>query len=227
MIQFNLLPAVKREYVQTQHTKRLVILSASVVAAVSLLVLILLFVGVQIVQKKHSKDLSADIKEQSSKLEGVNDLNKILTIQNQMASLPELHDKKPVASRLFNYLKQVTPANVSIATVNVDFDAHTLTITGSADAISTVNKYVDTLKFTTYKTSDNTGTNAFSAVVLAGFGTDDKGASYNLRLNFDEKIFNSASEIVLTVPSKVTTRSQTEKPDSLFQPLSNQNGGTQ
>jgi hypothetical protein len=204
------------------------VLIATLVASASLVILVLLFVGVQIAQKKHSRDLSKDIKTESSKLEDTTDLNKILTIQNQLNSLTGLHDKKPVATRLFNYVKQVTPASVSIATLNVDFDAQTISVTGSADAISSVNKFVDTLKFTTYKMADNTEGSAFSAVVLAGFGKDDKGASYQLTLKYDPKIFDSVGDVTLNVPSsKITTRSQTEKPESLFQPLSNENEGAQ
>jgi Tfp pilus assembly protein PilN len=228
MIQFNLLPAVKMEYVKARQTKRMTVLIATLVASASLVILVLLFVGVQIAQKKHSRDLSKDIKTESSKLEDTTDLNKILTIQNQLNSLTGLHDKKPVATRLFNYVKQVTPASVSIATLNVDFDAQTISVTGSADAISSVNKFVDTLKFTTYKMADNTEGSAFSSVVLAGFGKDDKGASYQLTLKYDPKIFDSAGDVTLNVPSsKITTRSQTEKPESLFQPLSNDNEGAQ
>lgn len=224
MIQFNLLPAVKMEYVKTKRTKRMTMLIATLVGGASLLILIMLFVGVQVVQKKHSRDLSSDIKAESGKLESTADLNKILTIQNQLNSLTGLHDKKPVVTRLFNNIKQVTPTNVGIATLNIDFELQTMSITGAADAISTVNQFVDTLKFTTYKLADNTEGKAFSEVVLAGFGKDDKGASYQINLKFDPKIYDSVSDVVLNIPSgKITTRSQTEKPDSLFQPLSNQN----
>ncbi len=229
MIQFNLLPAVKLEYVKAKRTKRIITMVATLAAAGSLFVFIILLISVQFVQKKPSNDLSADIKTESGKLQGTSDLNKILTIQNQLNSLTGLHDQKPVATRLADYVRQVTPASVSIATMNVDFEAQTISVTGSADAISSVNKFVDTLKFTTYKLKDSQDeTAAFSGVVLAGFGKDDKGASYQLTLKFDPKIFESTSDVVLNVPSgKITTRSQTEKPESLFQPLSNENEGTQ
>lgn len=222
MIQFNLLPAVKLNYVKTKRNKRLTIMASLLVGGVSLAVLGLLFFAVQGAQRKYSKDLSKDIKVESAKLEAIPDLNKILTIQNQLNSLPGLHDKKPVASQLFTYLKQVTPANVSIANVQVDFDAQTMTITGSADSINSVNTFVDTLKFTTYTASGTDSTNAFSAVVLSSFGRDDKGASYQVNLKFDPLIFDATKQVTLTVPKgKITSRSETEKPDALFQPLSN------
>ncbi len=225
MIQFNLLPSVKREYVRARRNKRVTLLVAVLVAAVTLGILVILFFGVQVIQKKYSSDLTADIKTESSKLENTQDLNKILTIQNQLASLTALHDKKPVTSRLLGYVKQITPAKASIAKMNIDFSAGTIDITGSADSISTVNKFADTLKFTTYKTDDNKTGSAFSAVVLASFGKDDKGTSYQLSFKYDPIIFANDSPVTLVVPpGKITTRSETEKPEDLFQPLSNPSG---
>ncbi|MES2971657.1 MAG: hypothetical protein V4702_05020 [Patescibacteria group bacterium] len=224
MIQFNLLPDVKREYVRARRNKRMTLLIASLAAGAAFAVLVILFVGVQIFQKKYSADLSKDIKSESSKLKGIQDLEKILTIQNQLAILPELHNKKPVATRTLDYFKQVTPAKASIAKMNLDYDTQIMNITGAADAISTINKFVDTLKFTTYKTEDGKEGNAFNSVVLSTFGRDDKGASYQITFKFDPIIFSNDSPVALTVPAgKITTRSETEKPDSLFQPLSNPN----
>lgn len=203
---------------------------AVVVAVVMLAITTILFVGVQVVQKKYSSDLSKDIKTESSKLEGTPDINKILTIQNQLASLPALHDQKPVATRLLGYVKQITPAKVSFANMDVDFSAHTIQVTGSADSLSTVNTFVDTLKFTTYKTESGQEGSAFSAVVLTGFGRDAKGASYEIAFTYDPIIFSNESPVTLTVPpGKITTRSETEKPnpdkaEALFQPLSTPSG---
>jgi Tfp pilus assembly protein PilN len=222
MIQFNLLPAVKLDYVKTKRNKRLTVLASVLVGGVSLAILAILFIAVQGAQRKYSRDLSKDIKAESAKMESIPDLNKILTIQNQLNSLPSLHDKKPAASQLFTYLKQVTPAKVSIANLQIDFDAQTMTITGSADSINSVNIFVDTLKFTTYTASGGSSTNAFSDVVLSSFGRDDKGASYSITLKFDPVIFDTTKQVTLTVPQgKITTRSETEKPEALFQPLSN------
>lgn len=222
MIQFNLLPAVKLDYVKARRNKRVTVLASVLVAGVAFGILVILFLAVQVAQKKYSNDLSADIATQSKKLESTEDLNKILTIQNQLNSLTGLHDAKPVASQLFPYLKQVTPANVSVANIQVDFAANTMAITGSASSINSVNTFVDTLKFTTYAEDGGQATPAFSEVVLSNFGRDDKGASYQVTLKFDPAIFDSTKKTTLTVPQgKITTRSETEKPDALFQPLSN------
>jgi Tfp pilus assembly protein PilN len=176
MIQFNLLPDVKLEYIKARRLKRSVVLISGLVVAASLTLLIIMFVGVVVFQKKHMNDLSADIKTDKSKLESVQDLDKILTVQNQLGSLPALHDQKPVTSRLFTYLPQLTPQQASISDLTLDFDAQTLSVKGTADTISTINKFVDTLKFTDMKIGDEQK-RAFSAVVLSTFDRTDK-ASY-------------------------------------------------
>src|SRR3990167_4791890 len=115
MIQFNLLPDVKLEYIKTRRNKRTILLIAGGAAAASLTVLILLFGVVHILQKQHLNNLNNDIKKHSSELEKTKDLGKVLTVQNQLDSLPDLHNKKVVASHLFNYVGQLTPAQASIA----------------------------------------------------------------------------------------------------------------
>lgn len=217
MIQFNLLPDVKLEYIKAQRSKHLVVVTAAIIAAATL-VLFLLLLLVNLTQRKHLSDLNKDIATYTKQLQNTPDLNKILTIQNQLNSLPALHDKRPIASRLFNYLTKVTPAQASITRLHVDFTTNTMTIVGGANTISTVNTYADTLKFTTFATTDGSKKGqAFNKVVLTSFNRSDKTTSYEINLSFDPAIFDGASDVTLTVPKTITTRSETEKPAALFQ----------
>ncbi|MDB5170245.1 MAG: hypothetical protein JWN82_641 [Candidatus Saccharibacteria bacterium] len=218
MIQFNLLPDVKLQYMRAERTKRLVVSIASTVTVVSLIILVVLCLVVFVFQKKYMNDLSSDITTYSKDLQATPDLNKILTVQNQLNSLTDLHKQKPDPTRLFPYIKQITPADASIASLTIDFETQTMVITGAANSLSTVNKYVDTLKFTEYKKDDQT-TKAFSEVVLATFGRADKGASFTINLKFDPVIFSNTEKVTLSVPDKITTRSETEKPGALFEAL--------
>lgn len=226
MIQFNLLPDVKLEYIRARRMKQTISLAATAVTALALFVVIILSLVVYVFQRQHLANLSRDIKQDAAKLQEIPDLNKILTIQNQLRSLPDLHGKKPVVTRLQTYIRQVTPTQVSIATLNVNFEEQTMEFRGAADSISTINKFVDTLKFTDYKAGDGEG-KAFSEVVLSNFGRDDKGASYTLNLKFDSQIFDSSTDVTLSVPNIISTRSETEKPTDLFQPLSDTQSGEQ
>jgi len=221
MIQFNLLPSVKLEYVRAKRVKRLTLLGSAVVASAALLLLILLFANVQL-QAKHSRDLSADISKEGDKLEDVEDISSILTIQNQLNSLETLHSGKPEVARAMGYLETVTPTNVKISGADFDFAAMTVTLNGSAESVAAVNAYLDTLKFTTYESEDKSVSgNAFSDVVLGSVSPspDTNTVEYNLTFKFDPVIFSNASNIKLMVPqNQVTSRSEIDKPDSVFSP---------
>lgn len=222
MIQFNLLPDVKLAYIRATRRKRVVVVTATSVMAVSVTVLVLLFLVVNVVQKRHLSALSVDINASAKELQDTPDLDKILTVQNQLMKLGELHDKKPVTTRLFKYLAEVTPTDVSIAKLDVDFSLKTMKFTGASTSLNTINTFVDTLKFTTFtvtEKNEETGETrqsspkpAFSNVVLTSFGRTNDQAAYSIDLVFDEAIFDSAQDAQLVVPDTISTRSETEKP---------------
>jgi Tfp pilus assembly protein PilN len=223
MIQFNLLPDVKIQYIKAQNARRMVFVVSGAVS-VAALVLLVLFVGYNQLQKKHLRDLNHDIASKTQTLKSTPGIDKILTVQNQLNSLTGLHDTKPAATRLFDYLNQLTPTQASITTLAVDFGLHTVTITGTADSLSTVDKYVDTLKFTKYTTGTNsTATPAFSQVVLSTFNyatatstQNAPPASYTITFGYDQNIFDITQDVKVSTPTTVTTRSEVDKPTDLF-----------
>lgn len=219
MIQFNLLPDIKIHYLRARRQKHLVLLSSIVVIIASLALLVLLISVVFVLQKKNLSDLNGDIKESSAELSNTPDLNKMLTVQNQLKSLEALHDSKPVATRLFGYVNQATPASASITRLVADYDKFTLGISGTADSLNTVNTFADTLKFTTFHTTshDSDEKRAFSAVTLSSFGKGSKSTTYTITMTFDPTIFSEKEDVTLTVPKKITTRSEVEQPAALFQ----------
>jgi Tfp pilus assembly protein PilN len=216
MIQFNLLPEVKLQFIKARRTKRMMELISVIVIAASLVVLALMFTSVHVVQKKSMDDLNTDIKKYSSQLKSTPDLDKILTVQNQLGTLDDLHSQKAVASRLFSYLSTLTPARASISKLNIDFTQNTLSLTGEAPSLDVINVFTDTLKTTTYTTADTakdgSPLHAFSDVVLTTFGRDSKGATYSINASFDPVIFSDASEVKLSLPAGATV-----DPSALFQ----------
>jgi hypothetical protein len=216
MIQFNLLPDVKLDYIRARRTKRMLSLVSVVVAGACLAVVIFLAFVVYGLQATHLSDLNRDIKTKSRELKDIPNLDKILTVQNQLSALPALHDKKPVVTRTTTYLKQVVPVEVLLAQLDIDFAANTMHFSGKADNLVTVNKFVDTLKFTDFQAGE-TSARAFSEVVLTTFSRDDKGAGFEVTLKFEPTIYSSQDEVTLIVPKITTTRSETEKPTELFQ----------
>jgi Tfp pilus assembly protein PilN len=234
MIQFNLLPDVKLDYIRARRTKRTVMLSSILIAGASVALFLLFFSVVNVAQKQHLKHLQNDIDTSKKELQAKPDLAKILTIQNQLGSLPSLHQQKPVATRAFTYIQQLTPQNVSISSFTVNFTDQTVKIEGSADALSSVNTFADTLKFTNFtvvnsQNSDNNAnptsesSPAFTDVVLSSFDVakvsqdKKKAITYTITLTYKPEIFSGDKDVKLLVTSKITTRSETEKPSAVFQ----------
>ena len=154
MVQLNLLPDVKMQYIQARRRKRLILGSSIIISGFFLILFIMLFIYVRVAQPKHMTDLSNDIAAKTSELQSKEDINKILTVQNQLNSLSGLHDQKNISSRLFDYLEQLTPSDAAISAVNIDFQEHKATIEGNAKEIRVVNKFVDTLKFTSFTVNE-------------------------------------------------------------------------
>jgi hypothetical protein len=231
MIQLNLLPDVKLEYIKAQRSRRLV-LSIAILASIAAVAILLILLGVDGLQRKHLSDLNHDITAETTKLQNEPHINQILTVQNQLESLTALHSAKPAASQVFNYLNDVTPTPVSISNFNIVFTTQTVTITGTADALSSVNTYVDTLKYTTYTTDTASKSSpAFSNVVLSTFSlnsaSQDKSqaASYTINLSYDKNIFDVTQKVKLAVPSETTTRSTLQQSSDLFKASSNPTAG--
>jgi hypothetical protein len=216
MIQFNLLPDIKLEYMRTKRTKRIVMVTSVAISSAALLIFVSLLMAVGIFQKTHMNNLSDDIVKLSKDLNDTPDLNKILTVQNQLNSLVGVHQQKPAVTRVFPFIQQMTPEAANIISLNVGFGEGTMVINGTADSLITVNKFVDTLKFTDYKEGSNSE-KAFSEVVLTSFAKTDKGATYTISLKYNPVIFDNTKSVSLDVPNIVTTRSETEKPTSLFE----------
>lgn len=231
MIQFNLLPDVKLEYIKATYRRRIVATISFVAAGAFLTIFILIFLFVRVNQTRNLSNLDKQINESLTKLQENKDLDKVLTIQNQLNSLPGLHEQKVMSSRMFGYLSQVTPTKAAITNVDASFESSTITIKGLADTIGTVNKFVDTLKFTNYTVAGENAepVNAFNSVVLNNFKLEsadggEDAVTYEISFTYDPKIFaNSAKEgkplensVKLNVPSIISTRSETQKPNSLF-----------
>jgi Tfp pilus assembly protein PilN len=218
MIQFNLLPDIKMQYIKARRQEHLVIFASTVAIIAAVAVFVVLIVIVDVVQKKQLSDLHGNISTYGSDLQNTQNFDQILTLQNQLASLPALHNAKPAASRLFTYLTQLTPTAATIGQLNIDYTQNTISITGSANSLSTVNQFTDTLKFTGYSVQGQTGDHpAFSNVVLTSFGdTTATGATYTISADFNPAIFRQVNNVTLTVPGVINTRSEVAQPGVLF-----------
>ena len=226
MIQLNLLPDVKLQYLKANRLKKM-ITSIAILCTIISVGLLTIVVVAGFAEKARIASVDKSIKSKTTELKAKKGINKVLTVQNQLDSLTALHSQKPAVSSLFTYLNQVTPVEVGINDLHVDFvsGSEKMTITGTSKALSSVNKYIDTLKFTKYTVGeDKTETQAFSNIVLSSFalsnstaGQSSEPATYTIDLAFDRKIFDITEKVTLKVPKKTTTRSAVDAPSEIFQ----------
>jgi len=191
-VQFNLLPDVKLEYNRTQRVKSLVYTISTIALVASLIIFLLMLFMVDVVQKRQMNDAGKQVDSASQKLKAISGIDQIITIQNQLQALPKLHQSKHAVSRIFVYLPQITPTNVSINKLDLDEGQSTMVISGSANSQQAVNTFVDNLKSATYiVNSQDKPTAAFPSVVESAFIINSGNVGYTINLNFDPNLFAS------------------------------------
>ncbi len=231
MIEINLLPNVKRELLKTRVMRNRVISVSFLVggASIAAVVVLALILGGQIAGEAVQ---SGVIKDKNDKLMAVEDLNKVVTIQNQLTKINEQHSRKKINSRIFDVVTAVNPVapnNVSFSDIKVNPESKTITLEGSA-----VNGYsaLETLKKTILNTKVQTTDGDKSSEVSltkeikdgdTSFGENSEGKKvlqFSFSFEYAEELLapaNNGTVSVLTPTGKVdVTDSRQGIPDSLF-----------
>ena len=158
MIEINLLPDSKQEYLKAQRARSYVI-SGAIFASIAAIGLVVILVLIMLGQTVTGKLVDDKITKLDTQLKGENDISKILTIQHQLSLLSSMHANKQITSRLFPLLEAINPPspnNITITGVRVDTVAKTITIDGRAanmytaaevfkkTIVSTAIRYTDT-----------------------------------------------------------------------------------
>jgi Tfp pilus assembly protein PilN len=200
MIQFNLLPDVKKEYISANRQKKLITSIAIIVSAVSLSFVFLLFLFVQVGQNKNIDDLTEDIASKTSEINETENLSSMLTVQNQLALITPLHESKPETSRVFSVITFVSPQNIKLETLDLTLEDSTIKLSGTADNAATVNLFVDNIKAAQFALSTDLETRlpVFSAVNTTINGSDE-GATFDIIMNFDPQIFNNTTGLSMAI----------------------------
>ncbi len=134
MIEINLVPDVKQEFLKAQRLRNTVISIAIMVGIASIAMVILLTVAV-LGQKGFEWRANQNIESENAKLQAVEDLDNTVTIQNQLKVLAGMHDEKRINSRIFDLITIVNPPapnDVTISNLVLDPELRVLTIQGSA-----------------------------------------------------------------------------------------------
>ena len=133
MIEINLVPDVKQELIRARMIRSTVVSGAIIVTIVSVAVVAVLAIYIFGAQAVRGALADTAIKDGSAKLASVEDLSKILTIQNQLTKMTALNDDKKIDSRVFSMLSAVIPPapnEVQLSTVKIDAEAGTLSVDG-------------------------------------------------------------------------------------------------
>jgi Tfp pilus assembly protein PilN len=200
------------------------------VSILAILITVVLLVEVKVIQKHQISKYNSQIISDNIALNKVPDLNSILKINDAIQVLPSLYESRPDATRLSSYLSLITPAQISLTSLNINFSADTVSISGNANSINTINTFIDTLKFCEYTTSSGSADSpAFNQVVLSNYSyvpSSVTGQSFSITAGFSPVIFATKdTNVQLIVPNKITTRSDVDQPADLFgNSLTNNNG---
>ncbi|HEY1085993.1 MAG TPA: hypothetical protein VGE34_04695 [Candidatus Saccharimonadales bacterium] len=135
MIEINLVPDVKLELIKARKVRTAVISLAILISLIAGGVVALLGVYTFAVQGVAQWSLDRTIEDEKKKLDSVQGLSEMLTIQSQLGQLSEGHAKKLTTSRLFDVLTKVVPTgknSIAISKVDLDAEGTTVTIEGEA-----------------------------------------------------------------------------------------------
>jgi hypothetical protein len=233
MIQLNLLPDIKKEFINAQKTRAVVMSSSILVTIVAVGLAVLMFVYVTFLQQLQITLATNDIKDKEKQLNSVQDLSKYLTIQNQLASLPELHASKGVYSRLLSFLPVLNPNapnNVALTKLQLIALDKQVNFTGSTASFESLNVFVDTLRNAEVSYKDSSSqpqkSKMFESIMVQNSSIDKlngkSSVSFTVIAQYVEPAFDAHNtEVTASVPNIKTSQSVTESP-KLFSSEGNQ-----
>lgn len=227
MIELNLLPDVKKEFIKAQRTRNTVISSSIIITIGAGILTALLVSYVYVAQPLLISAQTSNIKKSADTLKAIPDIDKYLTVQNQLNNLDKLHDGLYVYSRAFTYLQQLNPSapnNVAFSTVTFDKELKTLEIQGVARNFQGLNVFKNTLENASlsYKTGDTQSTiPLFDQVVLqeASLASVNNVAVANFKFQLtypDVAFLNTSTDVKLSVPSLTTSDADRNAPKAVF-----------
>ena len=220
MIEINLVPDVKQQLIAARQIRSTVISGAIIVIIVALGIIALLAAYVFAVQSIRFAIADDAIAKGGTKLAAVEDLSKMLTIQNQLTKIDALNDNKKINSRMFEVLSAIippSPNDVQISNVNIDAETGTIALEGQASsgyaALETFKKTIS-VAFLRYKDADDKQQEVRLASDIStsniSYGDDATGKKvlrFNISYKYAEELFSpnvSTTSIVLVSGGNVT-----------------------
>ena len=209
MVELNLLPDVKLQYIETQRLKRNIISLSSLAVIVAVGVVVLLGFYVHVVQTVALNNVKKDVANSQNTLNNIPQLQKILTVQDALSALPSLKDQQMLNSRMFNYLPVLVPAQVVLNKLDIEQQPGTVQFIGVAPDYTTLNVFSDDLKdaqLTYGTTGHQTTIQPFHSVVITSADESNDpqspGVDFTITLDFNPLIFaESTPNPTMNIPN--------------------------
>lgn len=240
MIEINLVPDVKQELIRARMVRSAVISGAiiAIIAAAALVVVLAIYVfGVQTVRNAVA---DASIKSGSDKLAKVDDLSKILTIQNQLTKMSALNDSKKVDSRIFDLLQAIIPPapnEVQVSSLAIDATAGSITFEGQTPSYPSLEAFKKTIGAANvrFKDADGKQTDVVLATNLSisnvSYGEDATGAKvlrFTVSFTYAPELFSpgTTDPTIVLINGGNVTDSYLGIPKSIFTDRATDAGST-
>ncbi|QQS21669.1 hypothetical protein IPM09_04090 [Candidatus Saccharibacteria bacterium] len=230
MIEVNLIPDVKQAFIRAQKMRNMAITLAIVigVTAGGVVALLALFLGGQAITETVVRD---NIKKDFKTFQSIDNIENVLTIQNQLSKISDIHQNKSIDSRVFDLLAAINPPapnDIKISNIKLDPETKNLTIEGSAvngyPATETFRKTILNTKLESGSGDDLSSVTLTDKVIMGetSYGEGANGGKvlrFSLSFTYPEGLFDNTLQSikVVTPTNKIdVTDSRTRVPDSLF-----------
>ena len=148
MIEINLVPDVKQELLKAQRMRSAVITTAIFTSIAAVGVVALLLIYVYAVQLGRNAILDNQIKTKSGELAQVEDLSRMVTIQNQLGKVSTLNESKTMSSRVFDLLSAVIPPEpnaVKVSQVDINTEEKLIRLEGQTRGFDSMEVFKKTV----------------------------------------------------------------------------------
>lgn len=231
MIQINLIPDIKREYLRARRTRDIAISVSMIagVASVGVVGLLLLILGAQT-----GREVLADrsIDGEYEQLSSVEDLSDMVTIDNQLGLISGQHAAKSMHSRVFSILEVINPTepnSVRFTDVSVDPAESVIVLEGNASggypAVEALAKTIENTVIESTGGSEGSSDTPLATEIIIGETSYGRDAEDRRVLRFEmtikytpEVLTNQLTSVRVASPTKKidVTDSRQRVPESLF-----------
>ena len=230
MIQINLIPDVKREYLRARVVRNTAISISIVIGLVAagIVVLLAVVLGGQALREAN---IDGRIEEEHAKLADIGPLNEALTLQHQLDVVSTLNNNKTISSRMFQVLQAINPSgenSVKFTMVRVTPSNNQISLEGVAEngypAAEALKKTIINTNIS-YKNGDEIVEDDLASTITDGevsYGEDSSGQRvlrFAMTIDYNSNLFsNMITAVKINGPqgSIDVTDSKIGVPSSLF-----------